>query len=135
MKNKIHIGLFVSITGSAVGYVLTNSFSFYPCYANNYSCRNLFNSIGDPLLCGGIALAIVFSSLFFVPSAYEAWKKFAIWFIPLAILMYVNESGRRPGLMDVFYNPPVMFRWLSVFYVVVSTFIIAVSWYRTRSQK
>jgi len=84
------------------------------------------NNIGDPLFYGMPALALVFLILAFLPQAFTAWKKFAIWFIPLATLLFIFYPN--PGSGDYFSPyPEQVFRWVSILYVVVSVAIIAVS--------
>ena len=88
--------LAISLLGFGIGYVLTNSIKFGICIANNMitdaSCINFYERIGDPLYYGAWALSIVFLVLLFTPSAFAAWKKFAIWFIPLSALLFIISA-------------------------------------------
>jgi beta-lactamase regulating signal transducer with metallopeptidase domain len=72
---------------------------------------------------GGGALALVFVLLYAFPQAFNAWKKFAIWFIPLAALLFVFYPN--PGSGDFLSPmPEQVFQWVSVLYVAVSGLII-----------
>ncbi|MEX0916962.1 MAG: hypothetical protein WDZ90_00315 [Candidatus Paceibacterota bacterium] len=130
---KISLYLFVfSAVGFAVGYILTNSVSFEICAQTEYSCRDLYNNIGDPLFYGFGALAIVFLILVFVPQAFSAWKKFAIWFVPLTALLFIFYPEPSSGdLLSPF--PEQVFQWVSAFYVVVSAAIIAIAIHKNRT--
>src|SRR3989344_4288697 len=114
-RKKIVGLLILSVIGFGIGYVLTNSIQFNMCTVNKTiteaSCINFYERVGDPLLYGMTGLAFIFLILTFIPNVFSAWKKFAIWFIPLAILLFI------------FYPEPV-FRWVSILYVVISIFII-----------
>lgn len=130
---KITFGLLLlSLIGLGVGYVLTNSIMFGLCSHDQYSCRELLNNVGDPLYYGMPALALVFLILVFLPQAFSAWKKFAIWFIPIATLLFIFYPD--PGSGDYFSPyPEQIFRWISIFYVIASVFVIALGAIRKRS--
>lgn len=129
MKNKqILIPLVLSLVGFVVGYVLTNSIKFGICISNNVvtdaSCINLYERLGDPIYYGMGALTIVFFSLLFTSNAFMAWKKFAIWFVPLATLIFIFYP--EPGSGDLFSPyPEQVFQWISGFYIIISLIIIA----------
>jgi hypothetical protein len=107
-----------------MSYILTNSVSFGLCNHNQYSCRDFFNSIGDPLFYGMSALAVVFFFLLLFPLAVENWKKFAKWFVPIAALVFIFYDGPGPGDLLSPY-PEQVFRWISILYVVASLLIVA----------
>jgi hypothetical protein len=131
MKNKQIIGLLAfSLIGFGIGYVLTNSVKFGICIANNVvtdaSCINFYERVGDPLFYGMGALALVFFILLFSPRTFYVWKKFAIWFVPLAALLFIFYTD--PGSGDLFLPyPEQVFQWVSGFYVLVSAVIIAIA--------
>ena len=123
MKKAIFFLLIFSLVGFGVGYTLTNSTVFGYCSHDQYSCRELLNRIGDPLFYGMAALSLVFLILVFRPQAFPAWKKFAIWFIPLATLLFIFYNGPSSG--DYFSPyPEQVFKWVSILYVVASLAII-----------
>lgn len=121
---KTVIALIFSALLSVTGFVLSNSATYGLCAHDSYNCREILNRIGDPLFYGSGALALVFLALLFVPRAFSAWKKFAIWFVPLAALLFAVYPN--PGSGDLFAPyPEQIYQWVSGFYVLVSAAIIA----------
>src|SRR3989338_11717630 len=119
---KITFGLLViSLVGWGIGVFLLK---FYDC-GNSIFCYNL-TTRSFALYYGMPALALIFFILIFTQQAFSAWKKFAIWFIHLATLLFIFYPN--PGSGDYFSPyPEQVFRWVSTLYVVVSVAIIAVS--------
>jgi hypothetical protein len=112
-----------------LGYVLSNSYQYKLCSSSpeqgiyDVSCSRTLTRIGDPLFYGAAALAIVFLVLLFVPKAFPIWKKFAIWFVPLATLIFILYQG--PGAFDLFSPyPETVYRWVSGLYVAVSLLLV-----------
>lgn len=125
----------LSLVGFAVGYVLTNSIKFGICISNNVVtdalCINLYERVGDPLFYGAGALAVVFFVLLFAQYAFQAWKKFAVWFIPLATLLFVFYP--EPGSGDLFSPyPEQVFQWVSGLYIIISLFLILYKYFSLR---
>lgn len=119
-----------AVVGCVVGYVLMNSYEIGICYANlatstfDVSCHLYFNKVGQPLFYGMGALALVFFVLVFIPTAFAAWKRFAIWFVPLAALLFISYP--EPGAGDLMAPyPEQVYRVVSVLYVLISFAIIA----------
>jgi hypothetical protein len=126
MKKKILTLLVLSIIGLGVGYILTNSVEFNLCMHDAYLCRDSLNNIGDPIFYGMGALSIVFLALLFAKKSFRAWKKFAIWFIPLATLLFIFYPD--PGAGDYFSPAPEqLFQWVSGLYIIISLIIITIS--------
>lgn len=118
------IPLLVSLIGFGLGYMLTNSVDYNFCLQNDYQCRELLNRIGDSLFYGAGALSIVFFILLFVPSAFNAWKKFAIWFIPIMVFLFVfYPTYPSPGDYFSPYGIQII-RWVSILYVFLSIGVI-----------
>lgn len=137
-KRMILIFFSLSLIGWFGGYLLTSSYDLGFCYSNfetntfDVSCHEFFEHIGNPLYYGMPALALIFLILLFVPQAFSAWKKFAIWFVPLAALLFAVYPD--PGAGDLFSPyPEQVFRWTSGLYVIVSVLIICWSMFRRRS--
>lgn len=123
MKVKNTIFSLISLAIIGIGYAMSNSVYFGLCIQNQYSCREVFNRIGDPMFYGGLGLFVVFLALYFVPKAWSAWKKFALWFIPLALLLFIFYP--EPGSGDFFSPyPQTVFKWVSAIYVAISLYII-----------
>ncbi|MDD5720885.1 MAG: hypothetical protein PHT16_00330 [Candidatus Pacebacteria bacterium] len=117
---KITFGLLLlSLFGLGIGFFLLK---FYECGYSIF-CYNLINT-SKALFYGMSALALVFFILIFAQQAFSAWKKFAIWFIPLATLLFIFYPNPSSG--DYFSPyPEQIFKWVSIMYVVISILIIA----------
>ncbi len=119
--------LILCFIGLGAGFILTNSIKFDICVVNEVttdaSCINFYERIGNPLFYGMSVLALVFLVLTFVPQAFSAWKKFAVWFIPIAALLFIFYPD--PGSGDYFSPyPEQIFQWVSILYIVISVVII-----------
>jgi hypothetical protein len=118
MKKKLIIAAILSGLGFGVGCYLKY---FYDC-GYSISCYHL-HTVSNAIYYGMGALAIIFLVLLFLPSAYPAWKKFAIWFIPLAALLFIFYP--EPGAGDLFAPYPVqIYQWVSGLYLIISLLII-----------
>jgi len=131
-KTSLVYFLLVSLLLGGVGYYLTSSYEFGLCIADaqsntfDVSCHRFYERLGDPLFYGGGALAIVFALLYAFPQTFSAWKKFAIWFIPLAALLFVFYPD--PGSGDFLSPmPEQLFQWVSGLFIVVSALIIGLT--------
>lgn len=94
-------------------------------YECSYSvgCYNLIFNVAHPVMYGGAALTVVFVLLYAFPQAFSTWKKFAVWFVPLAALLFIFYPD--PGSGDLLSPmPEQLFQWISVLYVAVSSLII-----------
>lgn len=121
-----------------IGYILTNSIQFNICTVSEIiteaSCINFYERVGNPLFYGMPALALVFFILIFTQQAFSAWKKFAIWFLPLATLLFIFYPAPSSGDYLSPY-PEQIFKWVSILYVVISILIISLKTIRQRSEK
>ncbi len=109
-----------SLVGYVVGYYLVR---VYDCGMSMF-CYNL-ETKSFALYYAMPALAIVFFALFLFPGAVSAWKKFSIWYLPVAALFFVFYGPPASG--DFFSPyPEQVFRWLSWIYVVISIAIISI---------
>lgn len=117
-KQIVALGI-ISLIVLAAGYYIAK---VYEC-GNSLFCNFLYFRVGDALLYGMGALVIVFIVLYLVPQAYGTWKKFAIWFVPLAALVFIFTP--EPQGFDLLTPyPEQVFQWVSVLYVLVSLAII-----------
>jgi hypothetical protein len=124
IRKKIQILCGSCVLAFFVAYMLTNAVIFRLCEQHNYQCREILNKVGDPLLYSMPALALVFLLLLFKPTAYDAWKKFAVWFVPLAAVLFAVYP--MPGSGDLFAPyPEQVYQWVSAAYVLISLGIIA----------
>ena len=128
MKTRkiISVLLLLSLIGFGIGYYILK---IYNCEASIFC---YFLSIkGEALYYGMGALSVVFLILFIFPKSNNSWKRFAWWFIPMAILLFTTYKGS--GYFS--WDPEQVFRWVSGLYVLVSLIIIAQSAIRGRIQK
>jgi hypothetical protein len=124
-KKKIILTLLtLSLLGSFCGY-LTLQFNLQP-----NDLGDLFVKLGKAAIYGCGALALTSLILFIIPRAFDAWKKFAIWFLPLAALLFIFYP--YPSGSDLFSPyPEQIYRWVSGLYVLISFVIIATHATRT----
>ena len=123
MKNFIIGALVLSTLCFSVGLILKNSTEIGLCLASEPGCINNMTHVGNILFYGMGALALVFLVLLFTPQAVSAWKKFAIWFIPLATLLFIFYPNPASG--DLFSPyPEQIFQWTSTLYVIISLVIV-----------
>ena len=131
-RRNIFILFLLTLVCFGVGYVLTNNYNFDLCYSNletntfDISCHQFYEKIGDALFYGMGALTLVFLVLLAVPHAFSAWKKFAIWFIPLAVIIFIT-APEPSGWVSPIPAPEQVFQWVSGLYVLVSIAIIAIA--------
>ena len=126
-KKQTLIGLGLSLLGLGVSYLILHA------DLQAGSTGELLVRLGKGLYYGMGALAIVFVILYFVPRAWGAWRRFAIWFVPLAALLFVFYP--EPGGGDLFSPyPEQVFQWVSALYLLVSVIIITFASLRSRFQ-
>lgn len=89
---------------------------------------DLLMNLRDSLFYGMSALALVFLILFFLPNAFRVWRKFAIWYLPIAVLIFISYKGR--GYFDP--APEQIYQWVSGLYVILSFLIIVRSELKNR---
>ena len=127
MKRNTSLFLMLSLAGSVAGYLILQS----DLHAS--ATGDMLVRLGKGLVYGSSALALIFLILVFTPQAFPAWKKFAIWFVPLAALLFAFYPG--PGGNDLFSPyPEQVFRWVSGLYVIISILIIVRSSLRNKTQ-
>lgn len=126
---KITFGLFVfSLVGVLVAYLILHS------NLNASATGDMLVRTGKSLFYGMSALALIFFILIFTQQTFSAWKKFAVWFIPLATLLFIFYPDPSSG--DYFSPyPEQIFKWVSVLYVVISILIITLKTIKQKSEK
>ena len=120
LKNKTFWLLVLSIIGIIVGLVFKNSTELGFCLVSEPTCLNQLTQIGNAIFYSMQAIALVFLVLLFVPHAFNAWKKFAIWFLPLMFIYFAIYENQG------FFSVPEesVYRFLSVVYAALSLAII-----------
>ena len=119
MSNRqINIGLLsLSCIGLVASYLILQS----DLYAS--ATGDMLVKLGKSLFYATTAMSLVFLVLLFTPQAFTAWKKFAIWFVPLAAILFAVYPD--PGSGDLFSPyPEQIFQWVSALYVIISISII-----------
>lgn len=128
---KLTLVLFVlSFVGLGIGFILKSSTELGLCLISEPSCINLLTQLGNALFYSMQAIAAVFIVLLLVPQAFTAWKKFAVWYLPLMFIYFViYENGG-------FFSIPEesVYRFLSIVYAVISLTIIAFKALQTKSK-
>lgn len=113
--------LALSLTGFFAGlYIL----KFYDCGASVFCYFLLIK--GQALFYGMGALSIVFFILLIFPYSINAWKKFAFFFIPLALFFFIGflqDTGG--GFFSISPAPEQVFKFLSILFLAISLSIIS----------
>lgn len=121
--------LVLSLVSIGIGYLAYSSYQTGICFADystnafDVRCHEFFDKFGLSLLYGSSALALVFLALSFVPQSISTWKRFAIWYIPIATILFIVWQEPR-GFDPLTPYPEQVYKFLSIVYVVVSLFII-----------
>src|SRR3989344_383369 len=114
-RKIIAVLLLLSLIGFEIGYYILK---MYDCEASVFCFFLLIK--GEALYYGMGALSIVFLILWIFPKSSNSWKRFAWWFIPIAILLFATYKGSGYFSPD----PKQVFQWVSGLYVVLSLIII-----------
>jgi hypothetical protein len=128
-KTKLWAFLIVSVLGEVAGYILVHPERLGICLEKTICFSNfLVFRIGEPLLFGFIPLIITTVILFFFSEQiFKSWFKFAIVFIPLAVLAIIflptDEGGF--GLPAIITKETITLA-SSVIYLIGSFFIILI---------
>lgn len=134
-KKIIGILLLLSIVGITTGY-----FFLAPCDPDrNYLCEGPYaESMGQPIFSGSMALTLIFIILIFLPKPYfTAWGKFAIWFVPLAVLWIIMTPTRGgSGLgFGLNFDRELAIMWSSGLYITISLLILGIKAVRQKGNK
>jgi hypothetical protein len=131
MKKNIIILFLFSVLVFSTSFIFLNSIELSLCKESEPSCIYNFTKIGNILFYGMGALTLVFFVLLFVPSGFSIWKKFATWFVPISILIFIFYPEPRSG--DLFSPyPEQIYIWISMLYVIVSLVLIGMHFVRNR---
>src|SRR3989338_10585839 len=112
--------LILSLIGLGVSY------SIFQLDLQASATGDLLLKLRESFFYGMSALTLIFLILLFIPRAFPTWKKFAVWFIPLATLLFIFYPDTGSG--DYFSPyPEQVYKWVSILYVVISIGIITFS--------
>ena len=134
IKILIFILFILSLVGFGVGYFFSE---MYICGYTS-SCYHFINDIAHPFLYGMGALSFVFFVLLFVPKAFATWLKFAIWFVPLTVILFITWYKLPPNTgLALGPSLETFVEWMSILYIIVSLLLINRTWFidRERSKK
>jgi len=138
LKNWIFWSLAASIIGTVVGYIFLYPVQFGLCTADfatltfDNSCLRNSSLIGVKLFYPFFALIPIFLILFFIPRAVSAWKKFAVWYVPIIAFLTITgkpDTGGGVGVLSGNIGPTFEGSVLgaSAIYIGASLGIIAVA--------
>ena len=123
-KKKLILLIVLSLIVIFGGYVLSYPEKFNICGQEQWSCISFFSfQIGEPLFIGGLSLLLTFILLlFFSQEIFNVWKKFAVWYIPIAIILLAIT----PTSDSAFLAPDreIITWFTSIAFLVVSLIII-----------
>lgn len=122
MRKKIFLLSFIPVIGFAVGYFLLN---IYECGVS-VACYDL-QTKANALYYGMGSLIIVSFFLLLFPQAFNSWKKFAIWFLPIMAVLFAIQDDKGSGFMEISPSSVQIFQWLSILCIVISLVVIAIS--------
>lgn len=128
MRKIAFYSFFGSLALSGIGLYVSR---FYECGYSS-QCFFIFSRVGSPLFYGFGVLSLVLLALLAFPRATRPWwKYFAIWYIPLALVLFIVWPEPRGG-MGVVPSvlgpaPEAAFRWISGIFLVVSAGIVALT--------
>lgn len=136
-KIKIYSMLIVSVIAALISLILALPENFGLCTKNDISCLHSyidnFNEIIQVVLIFSIPIIIVsFVLLFFQEQVFRAWSKFTIIFLPIAVILIVITPSTTGSIDPIEREPLTLF--LSVIFLIISIFIIAIKSFRLRSK-
>jgi hypothetical protein len=134
-QKKIGLFLFLSLVVMVAGYLMDNSYEYGIC-DYDLSCMAPLQHIGFPLpIFFGSTLFVLIMLLFTKEAVYNAWKKFALGYIPVALYL-IYSSSVLCGKLFCFFTRELVTWYLSVLLVIISLLIITIkSWkYRDKTK-
>lgn len=138
-KKLVMILLGLSIIGFVIGIVLTESVSVGICGVDErFGCIRPLYTIGQPFAIFSFALGLIFLLLLFLPKKFfDAWLKYAAWFIPVAIIwIAITSDNCQGGLgLGLCFDKELATWWASGMYVVLSLGVLLTTYIRSRHTK
>ena len=137
-RKRLCIYIGVSLSGVLIGSIFMNSIMFGICPVGTSICPFKYtNTIGQPLVLFLGSLSLIFLILLFTKEAvWITWKKFGIWYIPLAALLIFitpSSSGGSFGYsMGLDREGVTMF--FSALFLIISLIIIAIKSWKLRGK-
>ena len=132
----IAIVLFVlSLLGILIGQIISQPNWIGICVDGDYTCISKFPvfELGHPLFFGIPYLALVsFFLLFLRKEIFSAWGKYAIWYLPLAIIILAIAPPLTSGFGPDRTQLAII---LGQLYVIISILVIAYKYIRLHVHK
>ena len=135
-KKKLYIYIGITIVAFVVSMILGLYELFEVCTPfSSYTCLNIARFWAEALFFSSVSLFLTFLILLFTKEAvFSSWKKFGIWYIPLAALLIFlapSSSGGSFGFsMGIDREGVTMF--ISAVFLIVSILIIVVKSWKLR---
>ncbi len=109
-------------------------------------CRNVLNFDTGCVIPATDSFEIVFLSFVILifplslltlplkPSVFEAWKKFAVWAVPVIMILValIEAVGTGGGLPGQFHPGLIFYPLFGIVYFTISFIVIGVSWWKSR---
>ena len=108
-----------------IGYAIVYPENMGICDRNNDVCIFRFPvfTIGEPLLISSFFFILTSLALFWAnDNAFKIWKKFAVIYLPILVLVIIIAPATGSGLLDL--NKEFFTQWLAGIFFVVSLGII-----------
>lgn len=121
-----------------LGFIFTESTTFFICLKAEYSCRSFYGDIGQSTALLSLSVLIPLIPLYFTrEQTYKAWRKFAIVALPLIILSIIfakDQGGGMGPAIGIINNREELTMFLSVLFVGISYLLIIVKTIRARKK-
>lgn len=114
------------LLGLGVGLIFfPGSYSFCRFFQSCTDSSFLILNVGHPLVVGLIPLIpILFILLFFSKEIFNTWKKFAIFLIPLSIILIIITPVYCHAPLNLCFNKILTTRFTSIGFSILSLIII-----------
>lgn len=135
-RKKLYIYIGITIVAFVVSVILGLYDLFGVCTPfSSYACLKIARFWAEALFPSSISLSLIFLILLFTKEAvFNSWKKFGVWYIPLAALLIFitpSSSGGSFGFsMGIDREGVTMFT--SAIFLIVSILIIIVKSWKLR---
>ena len=138
-KKKLYIYTGISAVGVLFGSIFMNTSMLGICPSGTSICPFRYTSvIGQPFVLFFGSLFLIFFTLLFTKEAvWNKWKKFGIWYIPLAtflIFLAPSSSGGSFGYSMGFDREGVAM-FTSGLFLIISLIIITIKSYKLHQKK
>jgi hypothetical protein len=127
------ITFFAATVALIIGLVLAVPENFGICSSDiSYSCIRTAESFAEPLIYLGGAVLLTSILIILFPATFQAWKRFAIWYLPTVALLLAIYDDRGGGFFPTGDKESTTW-FLVILYLIISTIIILRVWWKGRS--